>query len=111
MKLQPVGDQVLVELDARPESFDDGGLIARPDIAAEKPVWGTVRGTGPGRMTKSRAGKDHFLAVTVKKGDRVCLAWGTGHDILIGGKHHVFMHEHGPLGDGNGGILAVEDAT
>ena len=110
MKLQPVGDQVLVELDARPESFDDGGLIARPDIAAEKPIWGTVRGTGPGRTVKVH-GKARFLPVTVHAGQRVCIAWGTGHDIAIGGKHHVFLHEHGPAGDGAGGILAVESAT
>jgi co-chaperonin GroES (HSP10) len=107
MKLQPVGDQVLVQLDPRPDKFGD--LLVRPDIAAEKPIWGTVLGTGPGRMTKGSSGQDRWLPVTVSVGDRVCLAWGTGHDIKIGGKHMVFIHEHGPNGDGDGGLLAVEE--
>lgn len=110
MKLQPIGDQVLVELDPREVAFDADGLIVRPDIGAEKPIWGTVAGTGPGRVMRSpRTGRMRELPVTVKKGDRVCIAWGTGHDYTIAGKHHVFVHEHGPLGDGVGGILMVEE--
>lgn len=106
MMLYPVGDHVLVELDARERTFGDGP-IARPQTAEDKPVWGRVVGVGPGRSIVRR-GKLRYLPTTVLKGQRVMIAWGTGHDLTIGGRHHVCIHEYGPDGDGKNGILAVE---
>lgn len=109
MMVFPVGDQVLVELDQREQTFGDS-TIERPQTVEEKPIWGTVRGVGPGR-TVTRRGRSRYLPTTVAKGQRVMIAWGTGHDLTIAGRHHVCIHEHGPDGDGEGGILAVEDQT
>lgn len=106
MKIFPIGDQVLVELDAREREFGDSG-IARPQTAEDKPTWGTVVGVGPGRYVRIK-GRSVWRPVTVERGQRVLVEWSTGHDLTIGGRHHVCLHEHGPTGDGVGGILAVD---
>jgi co-chaperonin GroES (HSP10) len=102
MRLRPVNDQVLVELDP----FQSDSALVIPDIAKDKSIWGTVKDRGDHRWIK-RKGKDVKLSVTVKIGDRVAVAWGTGHDLTINGKPYLFVHEYGPRGDGAGGILAV----
>ena len=72
MKYRPIGDNVLVEMDAMSEHWDAAGLLARPDTGLEMPVWGTVAATPRGR-------------VGVSPGDRVVVPWSTGVEIAIGG--------------------------
>jgi co-chaperonin GroES (HSP10) len=105
MKLTPVGDQVLVKLDP----YQSNSALMIPDVCKEKSVWGTVEAVGTKRAVK-RKGKLVELPVTVKVGDRVCVAWATGHDLTINGSPYLFVHEWGPKGDGVGGILAVESS-
>lgn len=88
MKLTPTTDRVLVRLDPLEENFGDGPIV-RPDIAQEKPVWGEAIAVGPGRRGK----RGVLLPMTVRRGERVCVPWATGHDLKIGGRLHVFVHE------------------
>lgn len=93
--LKPVGDMVLVRLDQCDENFGNSVLV-RPDVAKDKPKWGTVVAAGPGRHTK----KNKWLPMSLVVGNRVCVPWATGHDMTIGGREHVMLHE--------AEILAVE---
>ena len=94
-QLKPIGDMVLVRLDRCEENFGDSGLV-RPDAAKDKPKWGAIVAAGPGRYTK----KNQWVPMSLLVGQRVCVAWQTGHDIAIGGISHVMVHE--------ADILAVE---
>lgn len=98
MRLRPIGDRVIVELDPLEADFGDSGL-ARPDIAMDKPRWGTVRGVGPGIQ-----GKRGFVPTTLRPGQRVYVPWAKGHDMSIGGRPHVVVHEYG-----EGDVLAVQE--
>lgn len=88
MKLTPIRDQVLVELDPQETEFGDSG-IARPENAHDKPMWGTVVGVGPGKDNE----RGHFIPTELHVGDRVFVPWSTGQDLTIGGKPHVFIRE------------------
>jgi co-chaperonin GroES (HSP10) len=92
MKFTPIRDHVLVELDPFDPTFD-GGPILRPDIAAEKPIWGTVAAVGPGLRHP----------IGLRPGARVIVPWATGHDLSIAGRLHVLLRESQ--------ILAVEVAA
>ena len=87
MFIRPLRDLVLVRLDRREPNFGDGPIV-RPAVAAEKPIWGVVVGVGPGLQTKRG-----LVPTTVCVGQRVSVPWSTGHDLTIGGEHHVMVHE------------------
>lgn len=107
MKLAPKGDHVLIEMDSLERDFGATGL-ARPDIAREMPRWGTVRGVGQGRWIK-RGHRDCFLPTTVAPGQRVMIPRASGTELTIAGRRHLQIREYGPEGNGDGGILAVEE--
>lgn len=86
MKVTPVLDNVLVELDPFESTFGDGPII-RPDIAMEKPMDGTVLAVGRGRISD----KGVRIPVELSAGDRVKVPWSTGHDLGIGGWLHVMV--------------------
>jgi chaperonin GroES len=65
LKLQPLGDRVVVERDASEEKTSGGILL--PDSAQDKPTRGKVLSVGEGRMLDD--GKRSKLQVKV--GDRV----------------------------------------
>ena len=95
MKLQPLGDRVVVE---RLESEDktEGGIIL-PDAAKEKPQRAKVLATGEGKVLAD--GKRKKLQV--KKGDTVVFASYAGEEFKVDGKELLLMHEED--------ILAVEE--
>ena len=68
LKLQPLGDRLVVKPIAR-EEITKGGIVL-PDTVKEKPQEGEVLAVGPGRMTED--GKR--VAMDVKIGDRVLYA-------------------------------------
>lgn len=109
MKLTPTTDQVLIEMDPIEQTFGDSDLV-RPDIAKDAPVWGTVRGAGPGRVVE-RHGKRVFLPTSLEPGQRVLVPMCAGKRINVGGVPYRFIREHGINGDGHNGILAVEDSA
>lgn len=97
MRIVPLHDRVLVEMDPPDDEFGSTG-IARAQIARDKPMVGTVRGAGPGVHTKRG-----FRRTTLRPGDRVQVPWGRGHDMVIGGRLHVFVHEFA-----NDDVVALE---
>ena len=95
MKLQPLGDRVVVE---RMESKEktEGGIIL-PDAAKEKPQRGKVLAAGEGKILAD--GKRKKLQV--KKGDVVVFTSYAGEEFKVDGKELLLMHEED--------ILAVEE--
>jgi len=82
MKIQPLGERVLIEpLEA--ETKTASGIII-PDTAKEKPSKGTVVAVG-----KTAEGKD----LTVKNGDTVLYGKFSGTEVELEGKTYLIMQE------------------
>jgi chaperonin GroES len=54
MKLQPLGDRVVVKADSDVDMRTPSGLVI-PDTAKEKPQMGTVIAVGPGALMRAIA--------------------------------------------------------
>ena len=78
MKLQPIGDRVLLKVEAA-ETKTAGGLII-PDTAQEKTQTGKVVAVG-----------DDKDAIKVKKGDKVMFDKYAGTTIKIDGEDHLVV--------------------
>jgi len=92
MKIQPLGDRVLVE----PIKEDDvrkGGIII-PDTAKEKPQQGKVVAIGTGKLDEN--GKK--IPFNVKKGYKVLMPKYGGTEIKLDGKEYQIMREEDILG-------------
>ena len=92
MKMQPLGDRVLVEPQEEKES-EKGGIII-PDSAKEKPQQGKVVALGTGKLDDD--GKK--IPFNVKKGDIVLMPKYGGTEIKIGDKEYQIMREDDILG-------------
>ena len=85
MKLQPLGDRVVVE---REEAKDKtAGGIVLPDAAKDKPQKGKVLAVGDGRITKD--GKRRELQV--KAGDNVLFTSYAGDEFKLEGDKKVLL--------------------
>jgi chaperonin GroES len=85
MKLQPLGDRVVVE---REEAKDKtAGGIVLPDTAKDKPQKGKVIAVGDGRITKD--GKRRPLQVKV--GDHVLFTSYAGEEFKVNGDEKVLL--------------------
>ncbi|MCK5653677.1 MAG: co-chaperone GroES [Dehalococcoidia bacterium] len=87
MKLQPLGDRVVV----RPSSEEEvtkGGIIL-PDTAKEKPQRGVVIAVGPGRLDEE--GKR--VPMEVKKGDKVIYSKYAGSEIKQDDEEVLILRE------------------
>jgi chaperonin GroES len=87
LKLQPLGDRVVVE---REESEDKtAGGIVLPESAKDKPARGKIVSVGDGRLLDdgSRA------PFQVKKGDRVLFSSYAGEEFKIGDDELLLMSE------------------
>ena len=92
MKIQPLGDRVLVE----PAKTDDqikGGIVI-PDSAKEKPQEGKVIAIGTGKLDDS--GKK--IPFNVKAGDRVLMPKYGGTEVKIDDKEYQIIREDDILG-------------
>lgn len=92
MKIQPLGERVLVE----PVSEDEqvkGGIII-PDSAKEKPQQGKVIALGTGKIDDN--GKK--VPFNVKKGDIVLMPQYGGQQVKIEEKEYQIMREEDILG-------------
>ena len=78
MKLQPIGDRILLKVEAA-ETKTAGGLII-PDTAQEKTQVGTVIAVG-----------DDKDAIKVKKGDRVMFDKYAGTNVKLDGDDHLVV--------------------
>ena len=86
LKIQPLGDRLLVE-PAEEEEVKKGGIII-PDSAKEKPQEGKVVALGTGK-TDDNGKKVPF---EVKKGDRVLVSKYGGTEIKLDGKEYKIMN-------------------
>jgi chaperonin GroES len=87
MNLKPLADRVVVRPSAA-EERTKGGIIV-PDTAKEKPVWGEVIATGPGKT--SDEGK--LITPEVKVGDQVLYGKYSGTEVTIDGEELLIMRE------------------
>ena len=92
VKLQPLGDRVLVKPQESKET-KRGGIII-PDTAKEKPQEGTIVATGKGKTTED--GK--VLPMDVKPGDKILYGKYSGSEIKIDDQDYLIMHQEDVLG-------------
>lgn len=87
LKLQPLGDRVVVEREAA-EERTAGGIVL-PDSAKDKPSRGTVIAVGDGRLLDdgSRA------ALQVKVGDKVLFTSYAPETVKLGEEELLLMRE------------------
>lgn len=85
MKLQPLGDRVVVEREEASEKTAGG--IVLPDTAKDKPQKGKVVAVGDGRVNKD--GKRQ--ALQVKAGDTVLFTSWAGDEFKIDGDKKVLL--------------------
>ena len=88
MKLQPLGDRVVLRRITLEEEKTAGGIFL-PDTAKEKPQEAEVIAVGPGKLDD----KGKRVPPDVKDGDRVIIAkWG-GTEIKVDGVEYVIVSE------------------
>jgi len=87
MKLQPLGDRIVVKrLEA--EEKTKGGIVL-PDTAKEKPKQGKVIAVGPGR----RLDNGELAKPEVKKGSVVLFESYQGTEVKVGGEDYLILRE------------------
>lgn len=92
MKIQPLGDRVLVE-PVKEEESKKGGIII-PDTAKEKPQQGKVIAVGTGKLDEN--GK--LIPFNVKKGDRILMPKYGGTEVKLNDKEYQILREEDILG-------------
>ena len=92
VKIQPLGDRVLVK-PAEAKESKRGGIII-PDSAKEKPQEGTVAACGKGRTTPE--GK--LIPLDVKVGDKVLYGKYSGSEIKLNDEEYMMMSQDDILG-------------
>jgi chaperonin GroES len=85
--LKPLADRIVIR-PSKAEEKTKGGIIV-PDTAKEKPVWGEVVATGPGRVNDE--GKT--VPMEVKVGDKVLYGKYSGTEVTIDGEELLIMRE------------------
>ena len=92
VKIQPLGDRVLVKPIESKETKRNGLII--PDSAKEKPQEGEVVACGHGKTTED--GK--VLPMDVKVGDKILYGKYSGNEIKLDEQDHIIMHQEDILG-------------
>ncbi|MBS0209646.1 MAG: co-chaperone GroES [Planctomycetes bacterium] len=87
MKLQPLGDRVVVEREAS-EERTAGGIVL-PDSAQNKPARGKIISVGEGKLLDDGSRG----ALQVKVGDRVLFSSYAGDEFKIGDQELLLMRE------------------
>jgi chaperonin GroES len=87
IKLQPLGDRVVVEREDA-EKTTAGGIVL-PDTAKDKPARGTVVSIGDGKLLDDGSRS----AMQVKKGDRVIFSSYAGETFKVGEDELLLMRE------------------
>ncbi len=87
LKLQPLGDRVVVEREAA-EEVTSGGIVL-PDTAKDKPARGTVVSLGNGRLLEDGSRAEF----QVKAGDRVLFSSYAGEQFKVGDRELLLMRE------------------
>jgi len=87
IKLQPLGDRILVKPLAK-EEVTKGGIVL-PDTVKEKPQEGEVIAVGTGK----RSDKGEVIPMDVKVGDVVLYAKYGGTEIKLEGEEYMILRE------------------
>ena len=95
IKIQPLGDRVVVRRDDA-EEITAGGIVL-PDSAKDKPARGSIVSVGSGRLLDDGSRSK----LQVKKGDRVLFSSYAGEQFKLGEQELMLMREED--------ILAVID--
>ncbi len=88
MKLQPLGDRVVVKAVEDNESRTASGLVI-PDTAKEKPQIGEVMAVGPG----ARDDDGDRMEMEVSVGDRVLYSKFAGTEVKLDGDEYLVLSE------------------
>ncbi len=86
MKLQPLGDRVVVKPEEDSEARTPSGLVI-PDTAKEKPQTGLVVAAGPGALDDD----GDRLPMDVKEGDRVLYSKFAGTEVKVEGIEYLVL--------------------
>jgi chaperonin GroES len=92
MKIRPLQDRILVKR-LEGEEKTKGGIII-PDTAKEKPQEGKVVAVGKGK----RDDDGDYIALDVKKGDKILFSKYAGTEVQIEGDEHIIIREDDVLG-------------
>jgi chaperonin GroES len=87
VKLQPLGDRVVVEREASEEKTAGGILL--PDAAKDKPARGVIVSVGEGRLLEDGSRG----TLQVKVGDRVIFSSYAGETFKVGDDELLLMRE------------------
>ena len=88
MKLQPLGDRVVVSPTEEAESRTPGGLVI-PDTAKEKPQIGEVIAVGPG----ARDENGDRIPMDVSVGDKVLYSKFAGTEVKLDSDEYLVLSE------------------
>ncbi len=86
MKLQPLGDRVVVRAEEDVDMRTPSGLVI-PDTAKEKPQIGEVLAVGPGALDDD----GNRIPMDVSVGDRVLYSKFAGTEIKLDGKEYLVL--------------------
>jgi len=87
VKLQPLGDRLIVEVLDEEETTVSG--IVLPDTAKEKPQRGRVLAVGPGPRDED----GEYIRMEVEVGDEVIFSKYGGTEIKLGGEDVLILRE------------------
>ena len=100
MKIRPLNDWVVIE-EAEAEERTAGGIII-PQVAKEKPQWGTVISAGPGayKIDKKKGKKEEkkFVPTEVKPGEKVLFEKYMAKEFETSGQKITMVREEYILG-------------
>jgi chaperonin GroES len=88
VKLQPIGDRVVVQREESEERTSGGILL--PDSAKNKPTRGVVVSVGDGRVLNN----GYRAPMQLKAGDRVLFTSYAGEQIEVDGEEVILMSEN-----------------
>jgi chaperonin GroES len=88
MKLEPLGDRLIVEvLDEEQETV--GGIVL-PDTAKEKPQRGRVLAVGPGARSQETGER---IRIDAEEGDEIVFSKYGGTEIKVGTDDYLILRE------------------
>lgn len=86
MRLEPLGDRVVVEPEEEQDTRTPSGLVI-PDTAKEKPQMGKVIAVGPGRLNED----GERTPVDVSEGDKVLYSKYGGTEVKVDGVDYLVL--------------------
>lgn len=92
MKIQPLGDRLVVKVAEVKEEKTKSGLYV-PDTAKEKPQEGEVLAVGPG----ARNDKGERMPMDINVGDKVIFSKYAGTEVKIDGEEYLILSERDVL--------------